>query len=573
MLPPLVKKIEVSGETLPQEYLSALTEITVELEEKLGVGLDLTDAGSKIRLIGPRGEVKGEQKAEGDDTLIWTPILPLATDGSDDGNYTIRVLPVNKSGRTGDEVQFEFMYDTVAPEVDLDTIQLKLMEAGAQNSLSEITVMVTDEQPSSGIDWKNVDDTWIKLENDKGKVVESIVQSDKENTLIMKLKKPLASNGSQDGEYTVIIAPKDEAGNTTEAVEYEFYYDTKPPSIDMTSLTVSDPQQPDIEPKQLIIDPNDIDYPTSTNAQNGVAITAKITDDGVGVDLTQSTIVVEQPQGGQLVGILKQNGVDTIQFTTSRLIQEGYYRVSVVAVGLDKEDIGINPVDSISASFLFETTKPIAQLTDYGGKLTLENETVTLKGTAEDKLKENVPSSGVLKVEIGYEDAEGKYQWFAATDDSTKEEKPWSHWSADFLPSVSGEYEMLIRVTDEAGNYEIYEGPTLTFTVSLSFFGGTYVWPNPMSHSRGDVANFSFETNLREGSNLKITLSIYDIAGDLVYQKESANVSPTREPANVKWTGKNDHGDKVASGVYIFRLEADDGAHQANEVGRILVVK
>jgi hypothetical protein len=92
------------------------------------------------------------------------------------------------------------MYDTVAPEVDLDTIQLKLMESGAQNSLSEITVMVTDEQPSSGIDWKNVDDTWIELENEKGKAVDSIVQSDKDKTLIMKLKTPLASNGSQDGE-------------------------------------------------------------------------------------------------------------------------------------------------------------------------------------------------------------------------------------------------------------------------------------------------------------------------------------------------------------------------------------
>ena len=579
LLPPLVETVEVSGETLPQEYLNSLNEITVELEEKLGVGLDLTDAGSKIRLFGPKGEVKGEQEAEGDDTLIWAPILPLATDGSDDGNYTIQALPVNKSGRNGDEVEFQFMYDTVAPEVDLDTIQLKVIESESQNSLSEITVIVTDEQPpsslgqaSSGIDWKNVDDTWIKLENDKGKAVESIVQSDKDKTLIVKLKQPLASNGSQDGEYTVIIAPKDQAGNTTEEVEYKFYYDTKPPSIDMTSLTVSDPQQPDIEPKQLIIDPNDIDYPTSTNAQNGIAITAKITDEGLGVDLTKCTIVVEQPQGGQLLGILTQNGVDTIQFTTSRLAQEGYYRVSVVAVGLDKEDIGINPVDTISASFLFETTKPVALLTDYGGKLTLENESVTLTGTAEDKGQENVPDSGILKVEVGYEDAEGKEQWKPATDDSKKEEKPWSHWSADFLPSESGEYEMLIRVTDEAGNYEIYEGPTLTFTVSLSFFGETYVWPNPIR--RNETAHFSFDTNIGEGSNLTVTLSIYDIAGYLVYQKEFSNLTPGRgNDQIVVWKGQNDHGDRVASGVYIFRLEADNGTHQTNAVGRLLVVK
>jgi hypothetical protein len=588
LLPPLVKTVEVSGKTLPQEYLNDVTEITAEIEAPPlppptsggeRVGLDLTDAGSRIRLIGPRGEVKGEQKAEGANTLVWSPILPLATDGSDDGDYTVKVLPVNKSGRSGDEVQFKFMYDTVAPEVDLDTINLKLIgeiasqgSQGALNSLSEISAVVTDEQPSSGIDWKNVDDKWIKLENDKGEEVSGIVQSDKDKTLTLKLKTPLASNGSQDGKYTVIIAPKDKAGNTAEAIKYKFYYDTKPPAIDMTSLTISDPQLPDIEPKQFIIDPNDVDYPTSTNAQNGVAITAKITDDGLGVDLTKSTIVVEQPQGGQLTGILKQNGVDTIQLTTGRLTQEGYYRVSIVAVGLDKENIGINPVDSISATFLFEITEPIAQLTDYGGKLTLENETVTLKGTAEDKGKENIPASGVLKIEVGYEDAKGKYSWFLATDDSKKEEKPWTHWSADFLPSESGDYEMLIRVTDEAGNYEIYEGPTLTFTVSLSFFGETYVWPNPIR--RNETAHFSFDTNIGEGSKLTVTLNIYDIAGYLVYQKEFSNLPPGRgNDQIVVWKGQNDHGDRVASGVYIFRLEADDGTHKTNEVGRILVVK
>ena len=173
---------------------------------------------------------------------------------------------------------------------------------------------------------------------------------------------------------------------------------------------------------------------------------------------------------------------------------------------------------------------------------------------------------------MGYEDAEGKYRWLPATDDSQKEEKLWSHWSMDFLPSESGEYEMLIRVTDEAGNYEIYEGPTLTFTVSLSFFGKTYVWPNPIR--RNETTHFSFDTNIGEGSKLTVTLSIYDIAGYLVYQENFSNLTPGRgNDQIVVWKGQNDHGDRVASGVYIFRLEADDGTHTTNEVGRILVVK
>ena len=141
----------------------------------------------------------------------------------------------------------------------------------------------------------------------------------------------------------------------------------------------------------------------------------------------------------------------------------------------------------------------------------------------------------------------------------------------EFLPSTSGEYELEIRVTDEAGNAEIYKGVTLNFSVTLMYKGEAYVWPNPISHSRGDVANFSFEINA--DNPLRVTLSIYDIAGYLVYQNEFAGVSPTRELANVQWKAKNQYGDKVASGIYIFQLEADDGDKKANMVGKILVVQ
>ena len=581
LTPPIVKSVTASGQTLPEEFINELTEVTAELEDKSGVGLELTEVGSRIWVIGPKGEVVGEQKSEGDNTIIWTPIRPLSTDGSDDGDYTIRVVPVNTAGRSGSEAQYNFMYDTVAPEVDVDSIQLKLVEAASRNSLGEITVRVADEAPSSSIDWDNIDESWVQLKDDTGAVIPGIISSEETEALAsklpgiltLKLEAPLASDGSQDGEYTVVISPRDQAGNVTEAVEYNFFYDTNPPDIDVTSLTISDPQQPDIELKPFVIDPNDIDYPTSINAQNGVMITVKITDtdDGLGVDLAQSNITVEQPGGSVLQGNLKHNGVDTIQLTTGMLRQEGFYRVAITAVGLDRDKIGINPTESISASFLFETTKPVAQLTEYGGKKTLENQEAKLRGIAEDRGTENVPASGVAKVEVGYEDADGNYIWFLAEDESTEEEDPWSQWLLEFLPSTSGEYELEIRVTDEAGNAEIYKGVTLNFSVTLMYKGEAYVWPNPISHSRGDVANFSFEINA--DNPLRVTLSIYDIAGYLVYQNEFAGVSPTRELANVQWKAKNQYGDKVASGIYIFQLEADDGDKKANMVGKILVVQ
>jgi flagellar hook assembly protein FlgD len=112
--------------------------------------------------------------------------------------------------------------------------------------------------------------------------------------------------------------------------------------------------------------------------------------------------------------------------------------------------------------------------------------------------------------------------------------------------------------------------------VSLVFKGPTYVWPNPLRQSKGDLAHFSFDLNVPGGSSVTVTLNIYDFAGDLVYQKVNPNVQPRRDNDQlVTWNLQNQSGAKVARGIYIFRLEAEDQTTQnrTNAVGKILVVE
>ncbi|RKY03408.1 hypothetical protein DRP77_06150 [Candidatus Poribacteria bacterium] len=541
-----------------------ITKVEAVLRETNNGGISFL---SQIRLIDPNGNlVPGSQSDNGVDTIIWNLSKPLATDGSDDGLYTITVVPINASGRRGDQLRFTFFYDTVPPEVDLDTLQL-ITSQTAQNALSEISVVVRDEQPSSGIDWDEVDESWIKLIGPDGKPVPGEATSDKAEKLIFKLEVPLATDGSQDGRYKIVIAPKDKAGNVGGPVEYEFYYDTTPPVIDPSSLTING--------KPLELDPNSPDYPTAVSTQSGVTIVARMTDEGAGVDLTRSSIQIFGPKGEPISGTLKQNGVDTLEFRSDMLPEEGIYKVMIKAVGLDAEGLGISPETSISTSFLFEMTKPVARLTEHGPRTSYENEPAPLRGTASDPPGENVPASGVALVEIGGYGPDGEeLEWVPAEDESAENEEPWSKWSFDFLPPKSGKYELKIRVTDRAGNYEIYDAVELEFNVSLTFKGPVFAWPNPVSRSRGDVAHFSFELNLAPDERAEVVISIYDVGGDLVWRSDGLTAEPGRNEGELMtWNLRNQFGERVVPGIYIFRIEATRGDQKAVATGTILVVR
>ena len=533
---------------------------------------------STIALLAPDGTTVPGQQVRRGKLLIYRLLRELATDGSDDGTYTIVVNPINSAGRQGQPEQFTFVYDTVAPEVIPASIQLIVAEPGVNNSLVSVGALITDEEPSSGVDWDNLDLSWITLDDvRRNRKIEGTLATDEDQALLLNLFMPLASDGSQDGVYLLTIAPKDRAGNVTKAVSYPFFYDTRPPMIDTSSLF--------IDGQPLLTDSNDPYYPSSTNKSGSIIIDAKFSDInpdgsyGLGPDLVNSSITVSSPSGEVITGTTTQNGTDSIRFKSGPLDEQGHYQVTITSVGQDAANLGFQPTDSVTTQFLFETTKPVVELTDLVGETTFEDEPLPLQGTARDPSEEDIPASEVAFVEVIGIGPDGlPIDPVAAKDDSEEEEDPWSRWSIDFLPSQSGEYNLDVRVTDRAGNAGIYDAVTVNFSVSLIFKGPTYVWPNPLSLSRrsnGEVAHFSFEVNVPGGEGARIVLSIYDFAGDLVYEKGYDDLGIGRSDNEVRWDLTNQSGTDVARGIYIFRLEAEDvvTSNRTNAVGKIVVVE
>ena len=540
---------------------------------------------STVRLIHPNGTtVPGQQIRDGN-RLIYRLSRELASDGSDDGSYTILVTPVNSAGRSGEQQQYNFIYDTVLPEVD--GILPVVESPSVNNALNEILALVTDANPGSSIDWDELDDSWVAFEKlGLGQKIRGRLSTDRDQIISFRLESPLASDGSQDGKYRVTVMPRDRAGNVAIPTALEFFLDTRPPTIHTDSLLIND--------RPLFVSTNHPDYPSADGSGSGVVIQARMSDlgsdgmAGLGVDLSRSSIVVTAPDGTSLTGNLIQNGTDTIVFKSGPLIAQGFYRVEITSVGLDADGLGFAPTDSITTQFLHETTVPVTELTDFGGKTSLTDEPLPLRGTATDPDSSvevgtgeeqggTVSASGIAFVEIIGMGPDGEpIQPVLAVDKSGVESEPWSSWSLDFLPARSGGYNLDIRVTDRAGNVAVYDGVTVNLSVSLTYRGSTYSWPSPLRHSTGDRAHFSFDVNIPSGSKINMTLSIYDFAGDLVFEDTFSSISPGRDSDQlVTWDLKNQTGAAVARGVYIFRLEAEDIATKnlSNAVGKMLVIE
>ena len=546
--------------------------------ERIEVTLETDDENhlSTLRLLNPGTQVVAGQLQRANARLIYNLVRPLATDGSEDGVYTIEFTPISASGRSGEVQRLTFTYDTQAPEIEPDeAISLVVAEPEVNNSLTEIHVNLTDE--TSGIDWKNLDEKWLTFErlSPNPTKISGRISDDGQDNLTFRLTVPLADNGSADGEYRIILNPKDRAGNDDESYERVFIYDTSPPMIDPNTLLIND--------APLLVDLNAENYPTAVSTTGGVVIQANIFDTGLGVNLAQSKIIVTSPDGSEVSGNTQQNGVDTLIFKSDGLTIQGVYKVTVMSIGNDSELLGFAPTDSLTTEFLYETTVPTAAITSDGGETELTDKALPLEGTASDPSGTQrsgdgeipVPASGVWLVEIvGTGPDKQPIDPVATVDDSNAEQEPWSVWSIDFLPTRSGEYDLDVRVTDNAGNYEIYDIGKYTMSVSLTFRGTTFGWPNPLRLSKRDVAFFSFDVNVPRGETIELTLSIYDWSGDMVLSETYPDVvSGQRNDQLVKWNLENQAGTPVARGIYVFRLEAVNAAgNHANVVGKVLVV-
>ena len=138
-----------------------------------------------------------------------------------------------------------------------------------------------------------------------------------------------------------------------------------------------------------------------------------------------------------------------------------------------------------------------------------------------------------------------------------------------YVPSDlnAGRHTLELTATDRANN-SVYHHQSFFTRDIFDFAEAVTVYPNPASHE----VNIRF--NLTKSAD--VTLKIYDTAGQLVHTVNWQGVTgkvPATGNEKFVWKCENQAGEAVASGVYIYILEATHGEQTVSRSGKFAVVR
>lgn len=117
---------------------------------------------------------------------------------------------------------------------------------------------------------------------------------------------------------------------------------------------------------------------------------------------------------------------------------------------------------------------------------------------------------------------------------------------------------------DAAAALELISPPTNSPSSDKLALTKVYSYPNPTYEG---VVNIHFRLSV----DANITIKIYTISGELVKTLVDDKFHPAGEYTKV-WYCNNQEGEKVASGIYIFLLKAENSSNKVTKTGKIAVI-
>ncbi|MFZ1703013.1 MAG: type IX secretion system sortase PorU, partial [Saprospiraceae bacterium] len=114
----------------------------------------------------------------------------------------------------------------------------------------------------------------------------------------------------------------------------------------------------------------------------------------------------------------------------------------------------------------------------------------------------------------------------------------------------SGKHTIRVKAWDIANNSAEKETDFLVVDSQREFLERVLNYPNPFSTQ----TNFAFEHDL-SNTTLDIHVYIYSVSGKLVKIVEHTSYYTGNRVSDVKWNGKDDFEDRLARGVYLYKIK------------------
>ena len=310
---PVVSAVLIDGKVGTIVYVSGeAATIVATFVDPTGVGLDLSDSGSTITVTNADGlPAPGITTSNGTNQLTWVPII-LPADGSADGRYTVTVTPVDATGRQGEAVYRQFIYDTQTPRITAAApLELNQPVTYVGGIFSQFQFTLEDVGPA-GLE---LEDQAVEFLDANGVPVPGTLTIDDINDqFYFTFDAPFPRDGTADGDYLVRFSLVDKSENRLN-VERKLFYDSQVPRLASVMINTDSPMA--LLPQQLA----EILEPISE-------ITLQF-EEATRVDFVNMGITLTGPNGESIPLTLEDNGKSQLIANFLDTHQVGVYTLSV----------------------------------------------------------------------------------------------------------------------------------------------------------------------------------------------------------------------------------------------------
>ena len=312
--------------------VTALSQVTLVLDDRMS-GVDF--ASTAFKLVRDDVEIRATSSNNGNDTAVLTLSNPLATDGSDDGEYRIEITTVDRAGNASDQIERRFFFVSKLPEIRLNAPAKEKV-----NALTTIDAQLYDYF-GPGIDFSAEKSTVVVMRSDGTVVPSTSVEADKiNNRLVWMAETPFPRDGSADGVYTVSVTYEDFVGQNFTR-DFALTFDTQLPNIVQTTPVAG-----------------------GRVAELGT-ITVKFAADLSGVDFPTTQVRLLNPNGEPVGTNRSDNGVDTITLRVEDLQTSAVAGVYIIEV-TSADRAGNMAGSPFLSGFTYTPREPVISLQPAG---------------------------------------------------------------------------------------------------------------------------------------------------------------------------------------------------------------
>ena len=138
-----------------------------------------------------------------------------------------------------------------------------------------------------------------------------------------------------------------------------------------------------------------------------------------------------------------------------------------------------------------------------------------------------------------------------------------------FTNLEQGKHTLEVKVWDVNNNSSVVKTEFIVQNKANTMLEHVYNYPNPFTTR----TSFQFEHN-QSCSNLDVQIQIFTISGKLVKSINKAVNTIGFRTEGIEWDGKDDFGDALAKGVYVYRLSVKNNTgEQAEKIEKLVLLK